>query len=143
MQYDENGLSFTETAEGFRDTAYQDVAGIWTIGYGHTGFDVTPGLTITKQEAEILLRSDITAAVACVRTAVTRQLSQGQFDALVDFTFNVGRTNFLHSTLLKDVNNGDFSAAAQQFLLWVNAGGRRVDGLVRRRTGERAEFLEQ
>lgn len=141
MAYDGNGLRLTEDYEGFRDTAYPDVAGVWTIGYGHTGHDVVPGMKITKEQAEILLRSDIHAAVSCVRSAVTHEITQGQFDALVDFTFNLGRGSFLRSTLLKDVNSGDITAAANQFLLWVNAGGKRFDGLVRRRTGERAEFL--
>ena len=143
FQYDDQGLKLTESFEGLRLTSYQDVVGIWTIGYGHTGHDVVPGLTITQAQAEVLLKTDLAAAVSCVHHAVTYQIDQAQFDALVDFVFNVGRANFLKSTLLKDINNGDLSAAADQFMVWVNAGGKRFDGLVRRRTGERAMFLHQ
>jgi len=142
MQYDANGLKLTESFEGLRLTAYQDVRGIWTIGYGHTGHDVVPGMTITQAQAETLLLADIASAVACVQHAVTYPIDQAQFDALVDFTFNVGRANFLQSTLLKDVNNGDLAAAADQFMQWVYAGGKRFDGLVRRRTSERTLFLQ-
>lgn len=141
--YDTTGLRLTEGFEGVRLTAYPDVRGILTIGYGHTGHDVVPGLTITLAQAEALLSSDIAAAVHCVQVAVTYQaLNQHQFDALVDFTFNVGRTNFLTSTLLKRVNAGDIPDAANEFLKWDEAGGRVFDGLVRRRTGERALFLQ-
>lgn len=143
FEYDDQGLRLTEGYEGFRATAYQDVVGVWTIGFGHTGPDVKPGLTITREQGEILLNSDIAAAANCVKSAVTYQITQHQFDALVDFTFNLGRGAFLRSTLLKDVNAGNISAAADQFMLWANAGGRRVDGLVRRRTGERALFLQE
>lgn len=143
FEYDEQGLQLTEGYEGFRDTAYPDVVGVWTIGYGHTGPDVRPGLTITKEQGDTLLRSDISAAATCVKSAVTFPITQHQFDALVDFTFNLGRGAFLKSTLLKLVNAGDIPGAANEFLKWVNAGGRRVEGLVRRRTGERALFLQE
>lgn len=143
FEYDEQGLQLTEGYEGFRNKAYQDVVGVWTIGYGHTGPDVKPGLTITNEQGEILLRSDVAAATTCVRSAVTHPITQHQFDALVDFTFNEGRGSFLHSTLLKLVNAGDIPGAANEFLKWVMAGGRKLDGLVRRRTGERALFLQE
>lgn len=141
--YDEQGLKLTESYEGFRNAAYQDVVGVWTIGFGHTGPEVKPGLTITREQGEILLRADIAAAASCVRSAVTYPISQAQFDALVDFTFNLGCGAFLRSTLLRDINAGNIQAAADQFMLWANAGGKRVDGLVRRRTEERALFLQE
>jgi lysozyme len=140
--FDDTGLKLTEQFEGLRLTSYQDVRGIWTIGYGHTGHDVVPGLTITQAQAEALLRSDIAAAAACVASAVTYAVNQHQFDALVDFTFNVGRTNFVTSTLLKKLNAGDIQGAADEFMRWDKSGGRVFDGLVRRRTGERALFLQ-
>lgn len=142
MQYSMKGVELTESMEGLRLQAYQDVAGVWTIGYGHTGVGVRPGLTVTQQEAQILLQSDIAASVSCVNSAVTCQLSQSQFDALVDFTFNVGRGNFLQSTLLRDLNGGDLMAAAGHFGVWVYAGGEVVPGLVRRRAAEMALFKE-
>jgi lysozyme len=141
--YSDAGLALTRSFEGLRLTAYQDCAGIWTIGYGHTGPDVHSGQTITEFEAEALLRADLAAAVACVNRAVTAPITQPQFDALVDFCFNAGRGSFLGSTLLRVLNQGDATAAAAQFGLWVHAGGQVVPGLVRRRRAEAALFSGQ
>jgi lysozyme len=139
--YSKQGLALTQGFEGLRLTAYQDVAGIWTIGYGHTGTDVTPGRTISEIEAEALLLADLANAIQCVNQAVTVAITQCQFDALVDFCFNAGRGNFLNSTLLRKLNLGDAAGAATQFGLWVHAGGKVVAGLVRRRQAEAALFL--
>lgn len=138
--YSEQGMALTKSMEGLRLEAYQDVAGVWTIGYGHTGPEVCAGQSVTQEEAERLLREDLAQAIGSVRSAVETELSQGQFDALVDFCFNAGRGNFLQSTLLRKVNAGDFAAAAEQFALWVHAGGKIVAGLVRRRRAEAALF---
>jgi len=138
--YSDAGLALTKSFEGLRLTAYQDCVGIWSIGYGHTGPDVHAGQTITELEAEALLRTDLAAAVACVNRAVTAAITQPQFDALVDFCFNAGRGNFLGSTLLRHINEGDPNAAVAQFGLWVHAGGEVVPGLVRRRQAEAALF---
>ena len=91
-------------------------------------------------QAEELLRDDLADAVACVNRAVQTVISQGQFDALVDFCFNAGRGNFAQSTLLRKVNVRDFGGAAAQFALWVHAGGEVVNGLVRRRKAEAEVF---
>lgn len=139
LNYSKNGLTFTELFEGDILTAYQDPRGIWTIGYGHTG-DVHPGQTITHEQAVALLFSDLRAAVRCVNEAVTVKLTQSQFDALVDFAFNIGMTNFRHSTLLRDVNEGRFPEALAQFRLWDHCGGVVNTGLLRRRNAEAAEF---
>jgi lysozyme len=139
-QYSDAGLAMTKGFEGLRLTAYQDVAGVWTIGYGSTGPAILEGLTITEAEAEALLRADLAVAVQCVNRAVTEPITQGQFDTLVDFCFNTGRGNFLQSTLLRKVNLGDLGGAAVQFGLWVNAGGKVVPGLVRRRKAEMLLF---
>lgn len=139
--YSEQGLALTQRFEGLRLDAYQDVAGVWTIGYGHTGPEVRAGQKITELEAESLLRQDVAGAVGCVNRSVTTPLAQNQFDALVDFCFNVGCRNFTQSTLLKKLNAGDSAGAAEQFLMWVHAGGKRVPGLVRRREAERTMFL--
>ena len=138
--YSKDGLALTQGFEGLRLTAYQDVAGIWTIGYGHTGPDVTPGLRISEIEAEAILLADLADAIRCVNQAVTVDLTQCQFDALVDFCFNAGRGSFLNSTLLRKLNLGDMAGAAAQFGLWVHAGGRVVAGLVRRRKAEAELF---
>ncbi len=140
FRYSEKGLALTKSFEGLRLEAYRDCAGVWTVGYGHTGVGVAEGLTVTDGEAEVLLLSDLEDAVACVNRKVMVAISQSQFDAMVDFCFNAGRGNFLQSTLLRKVNAGDFEGAAAQFGLWVHAGGVVVPGLVRRRKAEAAMF---
>ncbi len=141
FRYSGDGLALTKSFEGLHLEAYRDCAGVWTIGYGHTGPAVCAGQTISEAEAEQLLRSDLEEAVACVNRAVRGAISQGQFDAMVDFCFNAGRGNFAQSTLLRKVNGEDFEGAAAQFGLWVHAGGEVVGGLVRRRKAEAALFL--
>lgn len=136
FEYDNQGLALTEGFEGCKLAAYQDVRGIWTIGYGHTGADVVEGLVITQAQAEALLVSDVAAAVACVNHAVHVAITQDEFDALVDFVFNAGRVAFVSSTLLRDLNAGLIAGAAAQFGLWVHAGKAVVSGLVRRRAAE-------
>lgn len=139
--YSDTGFTLTRSFEGLRLKAYQDCAGIWTIGYGHTGPDVHPGQSITEAQAEALLHADLTTAIQCVRRAVQVELTQEQFDALVDFCFNAGRGNFESSTLLRFINQNDFTNAAEQFGLWVHAAGNVVPGLVRRRAAEVGLFL--
>jgi lysozyme len=138
--YSNTGLALTRSFEGLRLEAYQDSAGIWTVGYGHTGPEVHGGQRITEIQAEALLRSDLSSAVRAVQKAVLVNLAQHQFDALVDFCFNVGRGNFFGSSLLRYVNQGEFDNAAVQFGLWVHAGGKVIPGLVRRRAAEAALF---
>jgi lysozyme len=140
LTYSDSGLKLTKGFEGLRLHAYQDLADIWTIGYGHTGPEVVPGMTITESEAEALLLADLADAVRCVNRVVTAPITQPQFDALVDFCFNAGRGSFLNSTLLRQVNLGDTQAAAAQFALWVHADGKVVPGLVRRRSAEAQLF---
>lgn len=139
LAYSREGLRLTELFEGDVLTAYQDQRGIWTIGYGHTA-GVHPGQTITQQEAEALLAADIESAVRIVNETVTVKLTQQQFDALVDFAFNVGAGSFRRSTLLKEINSGHFPEAAAQFNLWDHCGGVVNAGLLRRRRAEVAEF---
>lgn len=139
LTYSKDGLALTRLFEGDVLRAYQDQHGVWTIGYGHTA-GVHPGQTITQQEAEGLLREDIQAAVHCVNQSVAVKLTQAQFDALVDFAFNVGTGNFRGSTLLREVNTGHFPEAAAQFNLWDHCGGIVNAGLLRRREAETAEF---
>lgn len=141
--YSNTGLDLTRQFEGLRLDAYQDCAGVWTVGYGHTGSDVKAGRRVTEMEAEVLLRGDLRDAIACVNRAVDAEvaLEQHHFDALVDFCFNVGRRHFQQSSLLGYVNQEDFASAAHQFSLWVNVDMRPVPGLVRRRAAEAALFL--
>lgn len=134
--YSEEGLALTKRFEGLRLTAYQDLRGIWTIGYGHTGPDVHTELCITEADAEALLEADLSKAVACVNRLVTTPVAQNQFDALVDFAFNLGCSALSRSTLLAHINAGDFAAAAGEFLRWDHAGDRTLPGLRRRRRAE-------
>ena len=140
LSYSKNGLALTEKFEGVRLTAYQDQVGVWTIGYGHTGPDVVPGLTITQDQANSLLMGDVASAAAAVNRLVTVPLNQDQFDALVDFVFNLGVGNFQSSTLLRELNASSFADAAAQFERWDRAGGVEVAGLLRRRQGEAQLF---
>jgi lysozyme len=139
--YSDHGLELTKGFEGLSLKAYQDCAGVWTIGYGHTGPDLIAGMVITEADAGALLRADLADAVTCVNRAVNVSISQNKFDALVDFCFNAGRGSLLQSTLLRRVNIGDFEGAASQFGVWVHAGGKVVSGLVRRRKAEAAMFM--
>ena len=140
LSYSAAGLALTKSFEGLRLEAYRDVGGVLTIGYGHTGPDVTDGETITEECAEMLLRADIAPCVAFVNRVVTVPLTQGQFDALVDFAYNEGREHLLNSTLLKMVNASRFDAAAAEFGIWVYAAGLPQMGLVRRRDAEQVMF---
>lgn len=127
--------------EGLRLEAYLCPAGKWTIGYGHTGSDVWPGLVITKEWAEWLLEEDLKRFEANVSGYVTVDLTQDQFDALVSFTYNVGAEAFKNSTLLKKLNAEEYEEAADQFLRWNKSNGKVLAGLTNRRKKERALFL--
>ncbi len=138
--YSKSGLALTEQFEGLRLTAYQDSVGVWTIGYGHTGPDVYPGLTITQIEAETLLLKDVSTAAGSVNRLVTVPIDQDEFDALVDFVFNLGTAAFAGSTLLRDLNASNLAGAAAQFQNWDHAGGRVLAGLLQRRLAEAKLF---
>lgn len=141
MKLSEQGLDLIKHFEGLRLQAYQCSASVWTIGYGHTA-NVRPGDIIDEEQAGHLLCQDVTASEEAVIRLVRVSLSQHQFDALVSFVFNLGSGNFATSTLLKKLNAGDYIGAAEEFSRWVNAGGKKLLGLVRRRDAERQLFLE-
>ena len=132
------GLSLVKQWEGLKNTAYRDVAGVLTIGYGHTSAagapKVTPGMTIGDKEAERILRADLAKFEARVERLVKVPLTDNQFSALVSFDFNAGA---LHkSTLLKKLNKGDYAAVPVALMKWVHSGGRKIQGLVNRRAAE-------
>jgi lysozyme len=141
MEYSEAGLAKTKEFEGLRLNAYQDSGGVWTIGYGHTGKDVKRGMTITQEQADDLLKKDLQWAVDCVNKAVRQTVNQNQFDAMVDFTFNIGCGAFGGSTLLRRFNAGDSAGAADEFLRWKFVKGVVIAGLLRRRESDRQLFL--
>ncbi len=134
------GINLIKSFEGCKLTAYQDSVGVWTIGYGHTA-NVYSGMKITEAQAEAYLKQDLKTSENAVNNKVTYSIKQNQFDALVSFTFNVGSGNFGSSTLLKKLNQGDISGAANEFTKWIYAGGEILDGLVRRRAAEKEMFL--
>lgn len=140
MKTSQTGLDLIKHFEGVRKQAYLCPAGVWTIGYGHTA-GVKEGTTCTPEQAEAWLKEDCLVAELTVCTNVNVQLSQNQFDALVSFVFNLGSGNFVASTLLKRLNAGDYVGAGDELDRWVNAGGRRLAGLVKRRAAEKTLFL--
>jgi lysozyme len=137
----EDGAAFIASWEGFRALAYQDVVGVWTIGYGHTA-GVRPGQTVTRAEALKLLMQDASIAEAAVRSGVAVRLNQHQFDALVSFVFNVGTGAFQGSTLRAVLNAGRYGAVPGELMRWVNAGSHPVQGLVNRRRAEADLFMK-
>lgn len=130
------GRNLIKTFEGYRDTAYLDPVGIWTIGYGHTG-GVKEGDTVTEAGADALLQQDLKAAENTVN-ATGLKLSQLQFDALVSLVYNIGSGKFNSSTLLKQLRE---STKPRQELetwwkVWDKAQGKTLKGLQRRREAE-------
>jgi len=141
MKLSQNGIDLIKKHEGFSEKAYLCPAKVWTIGYGstfyHSGQRVNPTDKITKEQAEILLRQVLEKFEKEVDIITRDDLKQGQFDALVSFAYNVGVNALKNSTLLKKVNGyADDFAIAIQFRKWVNAGGRKLQGLVNRREDE-------
>ena len=137
----QKGINLIKEFESCRLKAYQDSAGVGTIGYGHTG-GVSSGMTISQAQAEAYLKSDLARFEKAVNNCVTVALTQNMFDALVSFSFNVGDGALKNSTLLRKLNSGDIGGAANEFDKWVYSGGKVVDGLVRRRAAEKALFLD-
>lgn len=139
--------------EGFEGKAYKDVVGIWTIGYGHTD-GVKQGWVCTREQAEKWLIQDLESSERVVRQHVDVPLSQGMYDALVSFVFNVGpgakdkKDGFVtlkngnRSTMLRKLNDSDYQGAADELPKWANADGKQFAGLVKRRAREREFFLK-
>ena len=139
MRYSLNGLHLTEQFEQCRLVAYQDQGGIWTIAWGHT-YRVYPGMTCTRMQADQWLLEDLVHATLTVNLLVNVVLTQDEFDALVDFVFNLGPEKFHGSTLLRLLNAGDYHGAAAQFDRWHFVAGKACAGLLRRRQIETREF---
>lgn len=133
------GLALIKRFEGLRTEAYRCPAGVWTIGYGSTR-GVREGMRITEAQAESLLVEDCKRFERAVVGMVEVPITQGQFDALVSFAFNLGAEALRRSTLLRLLNQSRYAEAASQFPRWNKAGGRVLDGLTKRRAAERAMF---
>ena len=135
MKTSEHGLKLLHGREGKRNTAYLDSVGVWTIGYGHTGPDVHPGLVWTDEQVEAAFAKDLERFEKAVNEAVKVPLPQHAFDALVSFAYNVGPGAFKSSTLVRLLNAGDMAGAARQFDRWHIPAE-----ITSRRNGEREQF---
>ncbi len=137
MQLSADGLALLKQSEGFEPTEYLDVAGLRTIGYGHrllAGEHFPHG--VNEAQASVVLRGDVAVAESAVAHLVRVPLTQGQFDALVDFVFNLGQGRLASSTLLKDLNAQQYAVAAEQLLSWDHAGAKELSALKARRAAE-------
>lgn len=142
MRLSPTGFRLLTQYEGFRPATYNDAAGLRTIGYGHK---LLPGESfpagLTEPEARDLLARDAAAAEKAVAHFVGIPLTQGQFDALVDFVFNLGAARLASSLLLRELNSGNLGAAALEFLKWDHCGGKENPALKARRQAEMQLFL--
>lgn len=137
MHLSRAGLELLKKSEGFRNRSYADIAGFRTIGFGHRqGSGETYPDGISPEQGEKILEADVLTAEAAVTRLVRVPLTQGQFDALVDFAFNLGAGRLASSTLLVYLNAGKYEAAAWQLLAWDHAGAREVPALKARREAE-------
>ncbi|MES2268656.1 MAG: lysozyme [Bacteroidota bacterium] len=154
MTLSKHGLSIIKNFEGLRLNAYKDIAGVWTIGYGSTkyvdGRAVKKGDKLTDEPgAEALLKNTLNVYTNAVNKGAIVPLTQNQFDALVSFIYNVGVGAVKSSTLFKKLNEGDYTGASEQFLLWnkitdPNTGKKVISKtLTQRRGQERALFLSE
>jgi lysozyme len=152
MELSETGIKVIKNFEGLRLMSYRDIAGVWTIGYGstryHDGRPVKPGDKLaSEQQASALFSNTLGQYEDAVNQYVKVPLTQPQFDALVSFTYNEGTGALKESTLLKKLNEKDYTGAADQFLVWdkitdPQTGGKVIcETLVARRKEERGLFL--
>jgi lysozyme len=144
MKFSAAGLELIKRSEGFRDRVYRDIAGFPTIGYGHR---VTAGESfpeeIDEAQAAAMLANDVCEAERVVGRLVRVALTQGQFDALVDFCFNLGAGRLTTSSLLRELNAGRYEMAGEQLLRWDFAGGVVNAGLKARRLAEFELFAKR
>ena len=139
MKCSQEGLALIKKFEGCRLKAYRCSANVLTIGYGHTG-GVKEDDTISQPEADELLENDIAKFEEYVSDNVIVELKQNQFDALVAWTFNLGVGNLRNSTMLKKLNGADYDSIPFEMRRWNKAGGKTLDGLIRRREAESLLF---
>lgn len=145
MKISVNGANFIKSFEGLALKAYRDSAGVLTIGYGHTSEaglpKVYPNMTMTKKEADLLFLNDIKKYEKCVTNNVKVNLNQNQFDAMVSFCYNVGCEKFIKSSVLKNLNKGEFSKVPDSLMLYVYSNKKKLNGLIKRRSAEVELFL--
>ena len=141
MKTSDRGIELIKRFEGFEAAPYHDAVGYPTVGYGHLlsrekWADLSQWPTLTEEQANELLRQDVSKFERAVSRYIRVPLTKGQFDALISFAFNLGAGALQASTLRRCLNRGAYHEAPKQLLRWVFAGGRRLRGLVRRRKAE-------
>ena len=157
MKVSDKVIHMIKHHEGVRTKPYQCPALLWTVGVGHVidpmhgrlkieerrNLPIPDGWnrTLSMEEVDDILKKDLARFEQGVARLCPVALTQGQFDALVSFSFNVGLGNLQKSTIRMKVNRGDFEGAAEAFLAWTKAGGKVLKGLVNRRNDEKALFL--
>jgi lysozyme len=138
------GINKIKRYEALRLNAYQDSVGKWTTGYGHLilpNEDYLMTGAITETQAENLLKNDLAKVEKVINGAVQVPITGNQYDALVSLVFNIGAGNFMTSTLLKKLNEGDYEGAAAEFPRWSYADGKQLPGLMARRANEQNVFI--
>lgn len=139
MKISSEGIELIKKFEGCETTAYQDSVGVWTIGFGHTK-GVQEGQSCSMQDAETMLSEEMDEYEGYINSMVDVDLNQNEFDSLVAWVYNLGPTNLRESTLLKILNAGDKDGIPEQINRWNRAGGKILQGLVRRREAESLMF---
>ena len=139
MKISQEGLALIKKFEGCELDAYKCAAGVWTIGYGSTK-NVKEGDTMKQEDADNLLLHEMEEYEGYVNDLVEVDLKQNQFDALVSWVFNLGPANLKASTLLKVLNAKDYEGVPAQIKRWNKAGGKVLQGLIRRREAESLLF---
>ena len=139
MEISQEGLSLIKKFEGCKLQSYKCAAGVWTIGYGSTN-GIEEGMEISQERADMLLLEDVEVFEKAVNELVEVPLEQNQFDSLISWTFNLGPTNLKNSTLLKVLKNKNYDEVPTQIKRWNKAGGKVLQGLIRRREAEALLF---
>jgi lysozyme len=142
MKTSEEGRALIKKFEGCELEAYQCSANVWTIGYGHTQ-GIKEGDVCTQEDADRMLEEDLEEFEGYVQEAVNVPLEQHEFDALVAWTYNLGPSNLRSSTMLKRLNDSNFDQVPSEMRRWNKAGGKVLDGLVRRREAESLLFTNE
>jgi len=146
MQISDKGIALIKHHEGVRLKPYQDCVKLWTVGVGHLigdGKSLPPewNRVLTMEEVDGILRKDLARFEQGVSKFCPVQLTQGEFDALISFSFNLGLGVLQRSTLRQKILRNDKKGAAEEFTKYVRAGGKIIKGLVTRRNDEKQMFL--
>lgn len=132
---------FVAAFEGFREVAYSDQGGRWTVGYGSTGPDIIKGVRFSREQARLRLHDDLVSVSRNISKYIKIDLNPHQSDAVLSLSYNIGARHFIESAVLRLINQYHLPEAADRFLKWDMVDGKVINGLVRRRRMERDLFL--